>query len=97
MADVLEVLMIVCFGLSWPLNIYKAWKARTAKGSSLLFYTLIWVGYLFGVSSKIVKISTGIHVPLYALLIYICNVAMTTAGILIYFRNKALDKKFSQS
>ena len=38
MADFFELLMIVCFGVSWPLNIYKAWKARTTKGSSVPFY-----------------------------------------------------------
>ena len=37
MADIFELLMIVCFGVSWPINIYKAWKARTTKGSSVQF------------------------------------------------------------
>lgn len=30
-AGVLEMLMVVCFGISWPINISKAWNARTAK------------------------------------------------------------------
>ena len=37
MAQIFEVLMIVCFGLSWPFNIMKSWNAKTAKGKSLLF------------------------------------------------------------
>ena len=35
--DLLEALMILCFGISWPLSIYKSWKSRTAKGKSLTF------------------------------------------------------------
>ena len=31
MAHIFEVLMIVCFGVAWPLNIAKSWKARTAR------------------------------------------------------------------
>ncbi|MCI6955813.1 MAG: hypothetical protein SPI15_01255 [Candidatus Faecousia sp.] len=42
MADVLEILMLVCFGASWPLNILKSWRARTAKGKSILFNILIF-------------------------------------------------------
>ena len=56
MADFFELLMIVCFGVSWPINIIKAWKARTTKGSSVQFYFLILVGYLFGITSKAIKL-----------------------------------------
>ena len=30
-SHLLEALMILCFGLSWPLSIYKSWTSRTAK------------------------------------------------------------------
>ena len=36
-SHLLEALMILCFGLSWPLSIYKSWTSRTAKGKSLYF------------------------------------------------------------
>ena len=65
MADVFELLMIVCFGVSWPINIIKAWKARTTKGSSVQFYFLILVGYLFGITSKAIKLQHGISTPGY--------------------------------
>ena len=29
--DLLETLMILCFGLSWPISIRKSWISRTAK------------------------------------------------------------------
>ena len=41
MGSLFETLMLVCFGLSWPINMMKAYKARTAKGTSLPFLLLI--------------------------------------------------------
>ena len=37
MSEILEIIMILCFGASWPFNVYKSYRARTAKGKSLLF------------------------------------------------------------
>ncbi len=93
MADVFELLMIVCFGLSWPLNIYKAWKSRTAKGSSVQFYFLILVGYLFGITSKAIKLSRGVSTPGYVWFFYILNSVIVTVGIVVWFRNRRLDRK----
>lgn len=46
-AEILETVMILAFGLSWPLSIYKSVKSRTAKGKSLQFeiFVLSWVFY----------------------------------------------------
>ena len=41
MAEVLEAVMLICFGLSWPMNAYKNYKARTAAGTSWQFILLI--------------------------------------------------------
>ena len=54
MSDLLEALMIVCFGLSWPVSIYKSYTSRTAKGKSLFFEVFIWIGYVFGIGRKTV-------------------------------------------
>ena len=37
MPEILEIIMIVCFGCSWPMNLMKSYKARTTKGKSLGF------------------------------------------------------------
>lgn len=52
MSEILEVIMIVSFGASWPLNVIKSYKARTAKGKSLAFLCLIIFGYIAGIISK---------------------------------------------
>lgn len=92
MDNLLEVGMVVCFGISWPLNIYKAWKAKTAKGSSVLFYFFIWIGYLFGLGSKYIRLQRGIATPGYVWFFYLLNTIMVSIGILVYFRNKMYDK-----
>ena len=92
MADVFDLFMIVCFGLSWPLNIHKAWKARTTKGSSVQFYFLILVGYLFGLASKIIKLRPGISTPGYVWFFYVLNTVIVALGIAVWFRNRRLDR-----
>ena len=52
MAEILEIIMLLCFGASWPLNVIKSYKARTAKGKSLAFLLLIIIGYIAGITSK---------------------------------------------
>lgn len=55
MAEILEIVMIVSFGASWPLNVMKSWKERTTKGKSLPFLLLIFFGYIAGIASKLVN------------------------------------------
>lgn len=43
MAEILEVIMIMSFGASWPLNVIKSYNARTTKGKSLAFLCLIFL------------------------------------------------------
>ena len=91
MGSILETTMLVCFGFSWPLNVIKAYKARTTKGTSLPFILLIIVGYIAGISAKV--ISGQIN---YVLIAYIINLAIVSLNIAIYFRNASLDKKHLQ-
>ncbi|MBO5081852.1 MAG: hypothetical protein J6C06_04520 [Lachnospiraceae bacterium] len=88
MSSILETIMLICFGFSWPLNVIKAYKAKTAKGTSLPFILLIIAGYIAGISAKLVT-----HQFNYVLIAYIVNLAIVSANVIIYFRNVSLDKK----
>lgn len=88
MGDILEIAMIVLFGASWPANVIKSYKARTAKGKSLLFLILIIVGYLCGIAAKVFFVEA----KWYVLFFYILNTVMVTADLILYFRNRRLDK-----
>lgn len=51
--SVFEAGMMVCFGVSWPVAVYKTYKAKNVKGKSLTFSCLIILGYLCGLIHKI--------------------------------------------
>ena len=53
--DLMEAVMILCFGLSWPISIRKSWVSRTAKGKSLFFECFIWIGYEFASDNEYIK------------------------------------------
>lgn len=92
--DLLEALMILCFGLSWPISIKKSYSSRTAKGKSLFFEVFIWIGYVFGIVRKFILLSQNPDQEwlfYLALAFYFLNIAEITIDMLLYFRNKKLD------
>lgn len=95
-ATVFEILMVICFGASWPFNIVKAYKSRTTKGTSLLFMSLIGFGYVAGLICKVLQwIDRGglSWLAYVAFAFYILNLVMVSTGVIIYFRNKRYDEK----
>lgn len=95
MAEILEILMIVSFGASWPLNVIKSYKARTAKGKSLPFLCLIFFGYIAGIASKLVSETymASFASKWYVLFFYVLNLVMVGADLCLYARNYRLDKE----
>ena len=95
MLDLLEALMIIAFGISWPVSIYKSVVSRTAKGKSLFFEVFIWLGYIFGITRKILQLSQGGEFTgLFWLgfIFYVLNLVEITIDICLYFRNRRYDK-----
>lgn len=88
MGSIFETVMLLCFGFSWPMNLIKAYNAKTAKGTSLPFILLIIIGYVAGITAKIVMGQTN-----YVLAAYVLNLAIVLLNLVIYFRNSTLDKK----
>ena len=88
MSQFLEAVMVVLFGISWPLNIMKSLKSRTAKGKSLPFLIFIWVGYIAGIASKLVSGNIT-----YVFVFYVLNLIMVSVDFCLYFRNMKLDKE----
>ena len=87
MPELLETIMMVLFGLSWPMNIIRSVRSRTAKGKSIWFLLFIVLGYLAGIAAKI----TAGNVT-YVLFFYVLNILMVSADVCLYFRNRKLDK-----
>ena len=95
MSEILEIIMIVSFGASWPLNVMKSWKARTTKGKSLAFLCLILFGYVAGIASKLINETymAAFAQKWYVLFFYVLNFVMVACDLVLYIRNYRLDKK----
>lgn len=89
MSELLEILMIVSFGISWPLNVIKSYRARTTKGKSLAFLLFIFGGYVCGITAKLIAPTF----KWYVLFFYVLNLVMVGLDLLMYVRNYRLDKK----
>lgn len=88
MSEILETIMLICFGFSWPLSVTKNIKAKTSKGMSLSFTLMIITGYIAGITAKVMAGNYS-----YVLVAYIINLLMVSANVVVYFYNKNLDEK----
>lgn len=100
MTDLLEALMILCFGLSWPISIRKSIVSRTAKGKSVFFELFIWIGYIFGIIRKFMLLAqanaAGVSEGWLFYLgwfFYFLNLIEITIDMILYIRNVNLDKR----
>ncbi len=84
--------MLLCFGASWPISVYKSFKTRSTKGKSLLFLVLIDIGYIAGISRKLYMRDYE-----YTLAFYILNFLMVLLDICLYFINRSREKRQADS
>lgn len=82
-----EAMMIICFGLAWPFSIYKSYRSQKTAGKSLRFLYIVFIGYVAGVIHKYLN-SYDWVIYLYAL-----NALMVATDILLFYRNKQLEKR----
>ena len=94
MPQVCEIIMLICFGISWPISIIKTLKTKCVSGKSPLFIIFIIMGYIFIIISKL--ISKDIK---YAFYFYWLNLAMTSFDLFLqfYYRNKEKKNKSSEN
>ena len=86
-ATIMETLMIVSFGISWPLSIAKLARSRSTGGKSIFFSCFILFGYICGITAKVL-----LHVYNLAFIFYIINTVMVTIDILLWIRNYRYEK-----
>ena len=92
MAELLESTMLICFGLSWPMNLAKNIKAKSARNMSLQFILLIITGYIAGISAKIYN-----HRFNYVLVVYLLNLIVVSANVVVYFINRRYDRQAKEA
>lgn len=82
-SEVFEALMVIAFGVSWPISIIKSIRSKSTKGKSPVFLAIIILGYICGIISKIVG-----HKITYVFVFYWINLVMVSCDLVIYFINK---------
>ena len=83
---IFESLMLICFGISWPVSIAKALRTRFVRGKSWVFMSLVIVGYASGVLHKFLNPdpATGHVSPVVWL--YLLNLCMVVVDLLLFMR-----------
>ena len=88
MIEVLETFMLLCFGLSWPVSLFRSLRAGSARSSSLAFMCLILAGYFAGIAAKVMPAGCG-----FVFYVYLFNILMVAANLIVTLYNRAKDRK----
>ena len=83
MVQIFECIMLLCFGISWPVSVYKSYTSHSTQGKSLVFMTAILIGYIAGITGKI--ISGNIN---YVLVVYVFNFVIVSVDVILFFINR---------
>ncbi len=88
MTQIFEFIMLICFGLSWPISVYKSATSHSTQGKSLVFIIAIIIGYLCGIVGKLIS---G-HIN-YVTILYIFNLTVVCIDLVLFFINKHYYEK----
>lgn len=86
-----EAAMLCLFGCSWPFNIAKSIRAKTAKGKSVGFELLIFIGYIIGLFGKLYAYKQSGTLA-YSVWFYIADILMVSADLVLYAVNAKRDR-----
>lgn len=83
-AQGLEAVMLLCFGLAWPLNTLGMLRRQRAEGKGLTFTAIIWCGYLCGAAAKLLlAFAAGRTLPP-VFWLYVLNATTVGCNALVY-------------
>ena len=86
--QIFEVIMLACFGLSWPISVYKSIKSKSTQGKSVVFIVAIIIGYISGIIGKIINDQLT-----YVLIIYCFNLIVVSVDLVLFFINRKREKE----
>jgi hypothetical protein len=75
-----EAIMLICFGVSWPVSIAKSLPTKIVSGKSPLFMGIVWLGYQSGIINKI------LYSPDWIISLYIFNMIMVAIDKALYYK-----------
>ena len=86
--QIFEFIMLACFGLSWPISVYKSIKSKSTQGKSVVFIVVIIIGYISGIIGKIINDQLT-----YVLIIYCFNLIVVSVDLVLFFINRKREKE----
>ncbi len=89
--QVLEAGMLICFGVSWPVDILKTLRTRRTEGKSLLFMALVLAGYVLGFSAKMSRAAWANEMPEWISILYVFNAVTIIVDIAVTLRMRRLS------
>lgn len=79
-AELLELAMLVAFGLSWPFAILRTYRAKRVDGKSPQFMFIVIFGYLCGIAAHLVE-----GTKLWLCLVYLVDILLVSTDLMLYF------------
>ncbi len=89
LAQSLEAIMLVCFGLSWPIDIVNTLRVRHVEGKSFTFMFVIFVGYVLGVAGKFFRVAGSGQWPEGVTWMYAVNALLVAADMALFLHYRA--------
>ena len=90
--QIFEIIMLICFGMSWPISVYKSIRSKSTKGKSVVFIIAIIIGYISGIIGKIVN-----HQLNYVVILYLINLIAVSIDLALYFVNAWREKSYQST
>ena len=90
--QIFEIIMLICFGMSWPISVYKSIRSKSTKGKSVVFIIAIIIGYISGIIGKIVN-----HQLTYVVALYLVNLIVVSIDLGLYFINAKREKDYKSA
>ena len=90
--QIFEWIMLICFGLSWPISVYNSIRSRSTKGKSVIFIVAIMIGYISGIIGKIVNHQLG-----YVVVLYCLNLLVVSMDLVLFVINARREKRLGIS
>lgn len=81
----LEAIMLICWGVSWPVSVFKALRTKKVSGKSPIFMSLIAIGYVSAILHKM------LYSYDYLVLLYLFNLSMILTDLFLYTRYNLRD------
>lgn len=77
--SVFEAIMLICFGMSWPVSIAKSLRTKIVSGKSPLFMAILCLGYMSGILHK------AFHCFDWIIALYTLNLIMVATDLTLYY------------